>query len=107
MEIEAEFKKKPFAKLFKEKYKGKLFEDLMKDITKENKVNGVIEGSVKNITDYALFISIKNAELDGMIHYKDLDWNEKEAHSARYDAEQTAILFCEIVNRWNGYSNIF
>ena len=36
-----------------------------------------------------------------------LDWDEKEAHSARYDAEQTAILFCEIVNRWNEYSNIF
>lgn len=27
-----------------------------------------------------------------------LDWNEREAHSAIYDAEQTARLFCEIVN---------
>ena len=29
-----------------------------------------------------------------------LEWNEKEAHSARYDAEKTAELFCRIVNRW-------
>ena len=28
-------------------------------------------------------------------------WNEDEAHSARYDAERTADLFCNIVNRWS------
>ncbi|MCA1853968.1 MAG: ribonuclease T, partial [Beggiatoa sp.] len=31
-----------------------------------------------------------------------LDWNDKEAHSAIYDAERTAEVFCEVVNRWNG-----
>ena len=30
-----------------------------------------------------------------------LEWNEKEAHSAIYDAERTAELFCTIVNRWD------
>lgn len=29
-----------------------------------------------------------------------LEWNESEAHSAVYDTEQTAALFCAIVNRW-------
>jgi ribonuclease T len=29
-----------------------------------------------------------------------LGWNNEEAHSAVYDAEQTARLFCRIVNRW-------
>ena len=29
-----------------------------------------------------------------------LDWDAKEAHSARYDAERTAELFCNILNRW-------
>jgi ribonuclease T len=33
-----------------------------------------------------------------------LEWNEREAHSAIYDAEQTARLFCAIVNRWNQLS---
>jgi ribonuclease T len=28
------------------------------------------------------------------------EWNESEAHSAIYDAEKTAALFCAIVNRW-------
>ena len=27
------------------------------------------------------------------------DWDENQAHSAAYDAEMTALLFCEIVNR--------
>jgi ribonuclease T len=30
-----------------------------------------------------------------------LDWNEEEAHSALYDAERTAQLFCTIVNRFS------
>lgn len=30
-----------------------------------------------------------------------LDWNSDEAHSARYDTERTARLFCTIVNRWS------
>lgn len=29
-----------------------------------------------------------------------IDWNESEAHSAVYDTEKTAALFCSIVNRW-------
>lgn len=29
-----------------------------------------------------------------------LDWNSASAHSAIYDAERTAALFCAIVNRW-------
>ncbi len=30
-----------------------------------------------------------------------LEWNSQEAHSAVYDAERTAELFCQIVNRWD------
>jgi len=29
-----------------------------------------------------------------------LGWDGKQAHSAQYDAEQTADLFCKIVNMW-------
>ena len=29
-------------------------------------------------------------------------WDEDRAHSALYDAEQTAFVFCEIVNRFRG-----
>ena len=30
-----------------------------------------------------------------------LQWDAKEAHSAIYDAEKTAQLFCKIVNSWD------
>ena len=43
---------------------------------------------VKNITDYALFVSIKDSELDGMIHYKDLSWEEKESELEKYKKNQ-------------------
>ena len=33
-----------------------------------------------------------------------LDWDETQAHSASYDAEMTAEVFCEVVNR---YRDIF
>lgn len=29
-----------------------------------------------------------------------IPWDEREAHSAIYDAERTAELFCQVVNRW-------
>jgi ribonuclease T len=32
------------------------------------------------------------------------EWNSEKAHSAIYDAEQTAELFCTIINRWNEFS---
>lgn len=32
-----------------------------------------------------------------------LEWSDKDAHSARYDAEQTALIFCDIVNKWNTF----
>ncbi|MGD2138158.1 MAG: ribonuclease T [Gammaproteobacteria bacterium] len=31
------------------------------------------------------------------------EWNSEKAHSAIYDAEQTAELFCIIINRWNEF----
>lgn len=30
-----------------------------------------------------------------------LDWQQSEAHSAIYDAQKTAELFCKIVNQWD------
>lgn len=34
-----------------------------------------------------------------------LEWDEREAHSAIYDAERTAQVFCGIVNRWKEMSD--
>jgi len=59
------------------------------------KVSDSIEGIVKNITDYALFVSIKNSELDGMIHYKDLNWSEKDTELQNYKKNQS--IKCKIL----------
>jgi ribonuclease T len=34
------------------------------------------------------------------VHAAGLAWDQREAHSAVYDAEQTARLFCAIANAW-------
>ena len=34
----------------------------------------------------------------------DLTWDNEKAHSALYDAEMTAEIFCKIVNRWKQFS---
>lgn len=36
-----------------------------------------------------------------------ISWDNSEAHSARYDAERTADLFCAIVNRWDNMKSVF
>ncbi|MEE9494817.1 MAG: ribonuclease T [Gammaproteobacteria bacterium] len=33
-----------------------------------------------------------------------IDWDQSQAHSAKYDAERTAELFCKIVNKWDAFS---
>ena len=68
-------------------YKNTLVNPWIK-FAKDHKVGDEFEGSVKNITDYGLFISIKDTELDGMIHYKDLSWSEKESELEKYKKNQ-------------------
>jgi len=55
-----------------------------KKFAQDHKVGDEFEGIIKNITDYALFVSIINTELDGMIHYKDLSWSEKDFELEKY-----------------------
>ena len=59
-----------------------------KKFTENYKKGDKLEGSVKNITDYGLFVSIKDTELDGLIHYKDLSWSEKESELEKYKKKQ-------------------
>ena len=56
--------------------------------TQNHKVGDEFEGMIKNITNYALFVSIKDSELNGMIHYKDLSWSEKESELEKYKKNQ-------------------
>ena len=68
---------------------------------KDHKVGDKFEGSIKNITDYGLFVSIKDTELDGLIHYKDLSWSEKESELEKYKKNQTIKFKILYINREN------
>ena len=59
-----------------------------KKFAQDHKVGDEFEGIIKNITDYALFVSITNTELDGMIHYKDLSWSENVSELEIYKKNQ-------------------
>ena len=39
-------------------------------------------------------------QLARAINAAGMEWNADEAHSAVYDTEQTARLFCKIANAW-------
>ena len=61
-----------------------------KEFTKNKKIGDTLSGVVKNRTDYGLFISINDTDgLDGLIHYKDLNYDEKESHLEEYRKGQS------------------
>ena len=68
-------------------YKNTL-ENPWKKFTEDFKVGDKSEGLIKNITDYGLFVSIKDTELDGLIHYKDISWSEKDSELEKYKKNQ-------------------
>lgn len=73
-------------------------------------VNAVIARTDFKRSPFHPFSSFDTATLAGLaygqtvlsraVQSAGLEWNESEAHSAMYDTQQTAALFCTIVNRW-------
>ena len=49
----------------------------------EHPLGSVIEGKIKNITEFGLFIGLSD-EIDGMIHLSDISW-EKSGEEAVKD----------------------
>lgn len=73
-------------------------------------INAAIERTGYKRSPFHPFSSFDTATLGGLafgqtvlsraVQAAGIEWNEAEAHSAVYDAEKTAALFCTIVNRW-------
>jgi len=63
-------------------------------------VNSEIEGEIKNITEFGMFIGLADGDVDGMVHLSDLDWNKSgEAALAEYkkgDMTKAVILDIDI-----------
>ena len=66
------------------------------DLVSENyPVGSIIEGKIKNITDFGIFIGIEEG-IDGLIHVSDLSWTERIKHPtekyAKSDIIQAVVL---------------
>jgi small subunit ribosomal protein S1 len=55
-----------------------------KKFEKEFPVDSKVEGTIKNITEFALFININDFDLVGMIHYKDISYEESAEELNKY-----------------------
>jgi small subunit ribosomal protein S1 len=54
----------------------------------EHKIGSTVEGEIRNITEFGLFIGI-SADIDGMVHMSDLSWDEAgEAAMAKFEKGQ-------------------
>ncbi len=75
-----------------------------------NFLNAAIDRTKIKRSPFHPFSSFDTATLGGLAYGQtvlakiakaaDLEWDSEKAHSALYDAKQTAKLFCMIVNRW-------
>ena len=58
-------------------------------VTETYPVGSIIEGKIKNITDFGVFIGIEEG-IDGLIHVSDLSWTERIKHpSEKYAKGET------------------
>jgi small subunit ribosomal protein S1 len=58
-------------------------------VTETYPVGSIIEGKIKNITDFGVFIGIEEG-IDGLIHVSDLSWTERIKHpSEKYTKGET------------------
>ncbi len=66
----------------------KLFDD-------KNKKGDVVEGKIKNITDFGIFVQLSN-DLDGLIHLSDISW-EKSGEEAIKDYKVDDLIKFKIL----------
>ncbi len=80
-----------------------------------NFLNAAIERNKIKRSPFHPFSSFDTATLGGLAYGQtvlakiakaaDMEWDSEKAHSAIYDAEQTAKLFCKIVNQWKSFED--
>ena len=64
-------------------YKATL-ENPWEKLVRESPVGSIVKAKVKNIADFGIFLNIENSSLSGLLHYKDISWEEKEEDLKRY-----------------------
>ncbi|MDQ3564310.1 MAG: ribonuclease T [Pseudomonadota bacterium] len=51
-------------------------------------------------------LAVGQTVLSRAVQAAGLDWDDAEAHTAIYDAERTADLFCAVLNKWNELAGV-
>jgi len=79
-------------------------------------INAAVERSGIKRNPFHPFSTFDTATLGGLAYGQTvlsraviaagIEWDHEQAHSARYDTEKTAELFCNIVNQWRILENI-
>ena len=64
-------------------YKATL-ENPWEKLVRESPVGSIVKAKVKNIADFGIFLNIENSSLSGLLHYKDISWEEKEEDLKKY-----------------------
>ena len=59
-------------------------------------VGTVVEGEIKNITEFGLFIGL-DADVDGMVHMSDLDWN-KSGEEAMAEYQKGQVVKAQVLD---------
>jgi small subunit ribosomal protein S1 len=64
-----------------------------------NKTGDILEGTVKNTTDFGLFVEF-DGDIDGLVHISDLDWDDPEGKIAiqkykKNDKIKVVLLGCD------------
>jgi len=81
-----------------------------------NFLNAAIERTKYKRSPFHPFSSFDTATLGGLAYGQTvlakvaeaagIAWDNEKAHSALYDAEQTAHIFCLIINRWKRFTEL-
>ena len=58
-------------------------------------VGSEFEGTVNSISDFGIFLSVPNIEIQGLVHYKDLSWSENPEILSQYKKNQK--VKCKVV----------
>ena len=74
-------------------------ENPWEQFVRQHPVGSIIEGEVKNATEFGLFVGFEN-DIDGMVHLSDLDWNvpgeEAIAKYKKGDVVKTKVLDVDV-----------
>ncbi len=64
-------------------------ENPWKIFASKNKEGDIIEGKIKNITDFGIFVGL-TSELDGLIHASDISWDDNGSNAIKkYNIDET------------------